>query len=49
MILSCEDTIGEVYMFRTNTLELLQAGRFVVGWIMHVGLRAGRSVELDYE
>jgi len=27
----------------------LQAGRFVIGWITRVRLRAGMSVELDYQ
>ena len=29
MVLSCEDTSGEVRMFRDHTLGLLRAGRFV--------------------
>jgi len=29
MMLSCEDTSGEVRMFCAHTLELLRAGRFV--------------------
>jgi len=49
MILSCEDTSGEVHMFRAHTWELLRAGRFIAGWITRVGLQVGRSVELDYE
>jgi len=48
MIISCEDTGGEVRMFRAHTWELLEAGRFVVGWITRVGLRARKSVGLDY-
>jgi len=34
---------------RAHTWELLRAVRFVAGWITRVELRAGRSVELDYE
>jgi len=48
MMLSCEDTKGKV-RFVLTLEELLRVGRLVAGWITRVGLRAGRSVELDYE
>jgi len=40
---------GEVCMFHAHTWELMRERMFVGGWITHVVLRAGRSVELDYE
>jgi len=49
MMLSCENTSGEVCMFRAHTWGLLRSGRFAVGWITRVRLRAWRSVEWDYE
>ena len=45
MIFSCENTSGEVHMFRAHTWKLLRTRRFVTGWITRVELWARRFVD----
>ena len=48
-LLSRGDTSGEVRMFRAHVERCHVRGRNGGWWITCVGLRAGRSVEQDYE
>jgi len=41
LILSCEDTSGEVCMFRAHTGEMLRAGRFITGGSCVLDYRRG--------
>jgi len=49
LLLSCEDTSEVGSYVSYSYLRDVACGEVRIWWITCVGLRAGRSVELDYE